>query len=301
MAKYLQLRRAFSIISSLATKGEFLMKMSKLLSKTAQVFFEKSGEGIACVLVQIALRLMVAAPLLCLVTKEVPYLALLSIPLYLLIVPVARQNMAEAMQEAIGGGALLSTKLISCENYGKKFLLGLKRTLLMLLWALPFIAATGVALYAYAGQIDAFTLIRLLMQLGGGSTMEGIKLVLLIYAATLLPIIIGCAFHSGARHAAALGDKKLLRGHRLGAMLVWLTGLVALIPFLAVVGWACADVVSGLVSALSNFGSGSITLPAMGDKVYIIAAAFVLLFLPRLSFKQLMTAVYVRGLKHDAP
>ncbi len=273
------------------------MKMSKILSKTAQVFFEKSGQGIVCVLVQLALRLMVAAPLLFLVTTEVPYLALLSIPLYLLIIPVARQNMAEAMQDAIAGGELLSTKLISTENYGRKFLRGLKQALLMLLWAALFIAATVVLLWAYAGQIDAFTLMRVVMDLGGGSFMNGIKLVLVIYAATALPIVLGCAFHSGARHAYALGDKKLIRGHRGGVMLVWLAGLVALIPFFAVVGWAGMDFVSGLVSALGNLGGGSIQLPSLGNKVYIIAAAAVVLLLPRLCFKQLMTAVYVRGLK----
>ena len=273
------------------------MKMSKILSKTAQVFFEKSGQGIVCVLVQLALRLMVAAPLLFLVTTEVPYLALLSIPLYLLIIPVARQNMAEAMQDAISGGELLSAKLISTENYGRKFLRGLKQALLMLLWAALFIAPTVVLLWAYAGRIDAFTLMRVVMDLGGGSFMNGIKLVLVIYAATVLPIVLGCAFHSGARHAYALGDKKLIRGHRGGVMLVWLAGLVALIPFFAVVGWAGMDFVSGLVSALGNLGGGSIQLPSLGNKVYIIAAAAVVLLLPRLCFKQLMTAVYVRGLK----
>lgn len=273
------------------------MKMSKILSKTAQVFFEKSGQGIVCVLVQLALRLMVAAPLLFLVTTEVPYLALLSIPLYLLIIPVARQNMAEAMQDAIGGGELLSAKLISTENYGRKFLRGLKQAGLMLLWAALFIAATVVLLWAYAGRIDAFTLMRVVMDLGGGSFMNGIKLVLVIYAATVLPIVLGCAFHSGVRHAYALGDKKLIRGHRGGVMLVWLAGLVALIPFFAVVGWAGMDFVSSLVSALGNLGGGSIQLPSLGNKVYIIAAAAVVLLLPRLCFKQLMTAVYVRGLK----
>lgn len=273
------------------------MKMSKILSKTAQVFFEKSGQGIVCVLVQLALRLMVAAPLLFLVTTEVPYLALLSIPLYLLIIPVARQNMAEAMQDAISGGVLLSARLISTENYGRKFLRGLKQALLMLLWAALFIAATVVLLWAYAGRIDAFTLMRVVMDLGGGSFMKGIKLVLVIYAATVLPIVLGCAFHSGARHAYTLGDKKLIRGHRGGVMLVWLAGLVALIPFFAVVGWAGMDFVSGLVSALGNLGGGSIQLPSLGNKVYIIAAAAVVLLLPRLCFKQLMTAVYVRGLK----
>lgn len=273
------------------------MKLTKLLGKTAQVYFHRFGEGFVCVLLQIVLRLMAAAPLLCLVTKEVPYLALLSIPLYLIIVPVARQNMAEAMQDAIGGGPLLSTKLVSCENYGRKFLRGLKQALLLLLWAALFIAATIVAYWAYAGEIDAFTLVRVLMNLGGGSFMNGIKLVLLIYAATLLPIILGCAFHSGTRHAIALGDKKLLKGHRLGVVGVWLLGLVVLLPFFAAVAYIGADFVSGLVSALSSLGTGSITLPSMGDKVYLLAAAFVVLLLPALPFKQLLTAVYVRGLK----
>ena len=273
------------------------MKMTKLLGRTAQVYRKKFGEGILCVLLQIVLRLMAAAPLLCLVTKEVPYLALLSIPLYLLIVPVARQNMAEAMQDAIGGGALLSTKLVSCENYGRKFLRGLKQALLMLLWAALFIAATIVAYWAYAGEIDAFTLVRVLMNLGGGSFMNGIKLVLMIYAATLLPILMGCAFHSSTRHAIALGDKKLLKGHRMGVVGVWLLGLVALLPFFAAVAYIGADFVSGLVSALGSLGTGSITLPSMGDKIYLLAAAFVVLLLPALPFKQLMIAVYVRGLK----
>ena len=273
------------------------MKISAVLRETARVYREKFKEGALCVLLQLALRLMAAAPLLALVTKEVPYLALLSIPLYLLIVPVARQNMAEAMQDAIGGGALLSTKLVSTENYGKKFVQGLKHAALLLLWSVLFIAATIVAVWAYAGQIDAFTLVRVLMQLGGGSFMNGIKLVLVIYAATMLPIVIGCAFHSGARHAIALGDKKLVKGHRGGVMLTWLVGLVALVPFLAVVAGVGAGFVSGLVDALANLGSGSITLPTIGDKVYMIAAAFVVLLLPLLPFKQLMTAVYVRGLK----
>jgi len=278
-------------------KGEILMKMSKVLGVSARVYRENFWQGALCVLLQIVLRLMAAAPLLALVTKEIQWVALLSILLYLLIVPVARQNMAEAMQDAIAGGPLFSVKLISCENYGRKFLRGLKQTLLMLLWAVLFIAATIVAYWAYAGEIDAFTLVRVLMNLGGGSFMNGIKLVLVIYAATALPIVIGCAFHSGTRHAIALGDKKLIRGHRLGVVAVWLLGLVALLPFFGAVAYVGMDFVSGLVSALGNLGTGSIALPSIGDKIYLLAAAFVVLLLPALPFKQLMTAVYVRGLK----
>lgn len=273
------------------------MKKTNILRETARVYREKLGEGALCVLLQLALRLMVAAPLLCLVTREIWWLALASIPLYLLIVPVARQNMAEAMQDAIAGGSLFSVKLVSTENYGRKFLRGIKQAGLMLLWAVLFLAATAVVVWAYAGQMDAFTLMRVLMQLGGGSFMNGIKLVLIIYAATLLPIMIGCAFHSGTRHAVALGDKSILKGHRMGVMDVWLLGLAALIPFFAVTAYVGADFVSGLIGALSNIGAGSITMPSVGDKIYIIAAAFVALLLPAVPFKQLLTAVYVRGLK----
>ncbi len=278
-------------------KGEYLMKMSKVLGQSARVYGEYFWQGALCVLLQIVLRLMAAAPLLALVTTEAPWLALFSVPLYLLIVPVARQNMAEAMQDALAGGPLFTLKLVSCENYGKKFARGLKQALLFVLWAALFIAATCVAVWAYAGKVDAFTLVRVLMNLGGGSFMNGIKLVLVIYAATLLPIVLGCAFHSGTRHAIALGDKNIIRGHRLGVVGVWLVGLVALLPFFAAAAYVGMDFVSGLVNALSNLGAGSIALPSIGDKVYLLAAAFVVLLLPALPFKQLMTAAYVRGLK----
>lgn len=275
------------------------MKLSDTLRKTARVYTANLIQGALCMLVQITLRLIVAAPLLALVAKEIRWVALLSIPLYLLIIPTARQNMACAMQDSIGALPLLGVKLVSWENYGEKFRRGLGRALAMLVWALPFIAATVVAGWAYAGQIDAFTLVRVLMNLGGGSFMNGIKLVLVIYAATLLPIVIGCAFHSGTRHAVALGDKKILRGHRLGVMGVWFAGLVTLIPFVAVVWGVGAGFVSSLVDALGNLGTGSISLPSIGTNIYIIIAAFVVLYLPGLAFKQLMTAVYVRGLKEN--
>ena len=50
-------------------------------------------------------------------------------------------------------------------------------------------------------------------------------------------------------------------------------------------------------STFSPSVTENFTLPSMGDKVYLLAAAFAVLLLPALPFKQLMTAVYVRGLK----
>lgn len=273
------------------------MSKSSALGRGGRVYFSHFREGVLCVLFQLTLRLMVAAPLLALVTTEVPYLALLSIPLYILIIPVARQNMAYAMQDALAGGPLFSMRLASTEGYGRKLGRGLKRGALLLLWALPFLVATALLVWAYSGQMDAFTLMRVVMNIGGGSFMNGVKVVLLIYAATLLPILIGCAFHSGARHAAALGDKGLMKGHRLNVMLTWLGGCLALVPFLAVLVYESADYLAALVNALGNIGSASLELPALDAKVYVIGAAFVVLFLPGLAFKQLLTAAYVRGLK----
>lgn len=273
------------------------MSKSNTLGRAGQVASSRFFEGVLCVLFQLTLRLMVAAPLLALVTAEVPYLALLSIPLYILIVPVARQNMAAAMQEALSGGPLFSHRLVSAENYGARLAQGLKRGLLLALWALPFLASTVLMIWAYSGQMDAFTLMRVVMSIGGGSFMNGVKVVLLIYAATLLPILFGCAFHSGTRHADALGNKKLVKGHRMGIMLTWLGGCLALVPFLAVLVYESADYLAALVNALSNFSSGNLVLPALDAKVYVIGAGFIVLFLPGLAFKQLLTAAYVRGLK----
>ncbi|MBE5804322.1 MAG: hypothetical protein E7316_07405 [Clostridiales bacterium] len=272
------------------------MKLFRAMGAAARVYFSKFFEGALCVLFQLVLRLIVAAPLLSLVTTEIRWLALLSIPLYLLIIPVARQNMAEAMQDAIGGGPLMSVKLVSMEDYGRKFRRGLKQAILLALWALPFIAATVVAVWAYKGQVDVATLLRVLMQLGGGSFMEGVKRVLMIYAATLLPIVLGCAFHSGARHAIAL-ERGKLSWFRPGVVLAWFVGLVALVPFAVAVYRIGADFVSALVNALSSLSFDSIALPSIGDKAYTLAIAFVLLFLPLLPFKQLLTAAYVRELK----
>lgn len=273
------------------------MSKSSALSRAGRVAFSCFFEGVLCVLFQLTLRLMVAAPLLALVTTEVPYLALLSIPLYVLIVPVARQNMADAMQTALAGGPLFSIGVASVEDYGHRLGQGLKRGALLLVWALPFLAATVLLVWAYSGQMDAFTLMRVVMNIGGGSFINGVKVVLVLYAATLLPILIGCAFHSGARHAAALGDKTLVKGHRLGVMLTWLGGCLVLAPFLAVLVYESTDYMTGLVNALGSFGSGNLVLPALDAKVYVIGAAFVVLFLPGLAFKQLLTAAYVRGLK----
>lgn len=275
------------------------MKKVSTLRRAAQIYRHYWREGALCVLLQLVLRLMAFAPLLFLAAKETKCLALLCIPLYILIVLPARQNMALAMQSAMEGGPLFGMQLVSVEHYGQKLLRGLKRAGLLVLWGGLFIAATVWALTIYFGETDVFTVLRMVMSLGGGSTIRGVKSLLLLYAATMLPLIFGVAFHSGARHGEACGEPALAKKHRSGVMLWWLAGLAVLLPFLAVAAPVLAEYASALSQALANLGTSSFAIPALGWKVYLLLAAAVLLLLPLWPLKQLLPAAYLRGLKEQ--
>ena len=269
--------------------------LKNALRDTVRVYRTHGREGALAVFLQLLLRLMALAPLLFLCARETRPLALLALPLYVLLVLPVRQLTARSMQAALAGGPLLAVPDV--REWADALAQGLKRTGLMLLWALPWLGATGFAVWAYSGNVDVFTLLRALMSLGGGSSIQGVKIVLLIYAATLVPVLAGCAFHSGTRHAVALGGRGLLKGRRLGVMGCWLVGLAALVPFAAAAGLASLDYVSALVGAISSIGTGAVSLPPVDQKIFIIAAAFVVLLLPLLPFKQLLSAAYVRRLK----
>ncbi|MBQ8653846.1 MAG: hypothetical protein IJ507_02820 [Clostridia bacterium] len=277
------------------------MKLIAAVKATKHTLRRQFPQALLATLFQLVLRMMVFAPLLFLTAKETSALALLCIPLYILIVFPARQNMACCMQDALEGGSLFSLRLISFEGYGRKVWRGVKQTLLLMAWGSLFIACTGLAVFIYAGKTiegvtDVFTLIKTMMALGGGSTIKGATVVICIYAATVLPLLLGVAFHSGTRHAVALGGRKLLKGHRFGVIMAWLAGACALLPFLAVAVWIGAGYVSGLISAVANLGSGSITLPPLKENLMALGAAAVLLLFPAIPVKQLLSAAYVREL-----
>ena len=184
--------------------------LKNALRDAARVYRTNWKEGALAVLLQLLLRLMALAPLLFLCARETRFLALVCLPLYVLLVLPVRQLTAQCMQSALSGGPLLQVPTM--QSYGRALAQGLKRTGLMLLWAAPWLCATGFAVRVYSGNVDVFTLLRTLMSLGGGSSIQGVKIVLLIYAATLVPVLAGCAFHSGTRHAEALGGRRMLKG-----------------------------------------------------------------------------------------
>ena len=121
-----------------------------------------------------------------------------------------------------------------------------------------------------------------------------VNLVVMLYLLTLVPLIIGLGFHSGTRHREALGNGKMIRGHRGQVLGCWIVGLVTLIPFLAAAGWICSDYVHQLMNALSNIGMGSLSLPPLDSRAWLMGVALVVLLLPLIPLKQLITACQVK-------
>lgn len=277
------------------------MKLTAALKATWHTYRTQFPSMMLTLLIQLILRVMALTPLLFLALEETKMLVLLCIPLYILIVLPARQNMAQCMQDALNGGSIFSVKMLSVRGYGRKVLRGIQQTLLMAAWGVAFIACTALAVFVYSappieGVTDVFTLLRTLMTLGGGSSIKGAKVVMVIYAATLLPLMLGVAFHSGTRHAWALGGRKILRGHHLHVIGTWLIGCLALLPFMAAVATIGSGFLSAVANALGNLGKGSISLPSLHENLYALLAAAVVLLCPAIPFKQLLSAAYVREL-----
>lgn len=276
------------------------MKVRTAIARAWKLYTGHFGEMMLFMLLEVVLRLMVLAPMLFLASEATRLLALVSVPLFVLIVLPARQCAAEVMQGAVRGESIFSVRLCVTKKYWQKVLAGVRQALLLAVWAAPFLAATGYALRlffgeAVVGQTDVFSLMMTVSNLGGGDIVTGVVYVMLMYVGLFLPFLAGCAFHSGRRHERALGKKKLLRGHHGGVVLTWLAGLATLIPFAAVAGVVSMNYLRALVKAVSNL-AGGLVLPPLDQNVYIVLAAFVVLVLPLMPLKSMMTACYVHGL-----
>ena len=144
------------------------MKISAAFRDAFRVYKGHFGDTVKFLVVEGCITLAVFTPLLFLTDDGLKLLALLAIPFYLLLVLWARVNAAAAMRDAFGGGSLFSYQLADPEDYGKKLAYGLKRGLLLVLWAIPMIAALYIAwtnYYGY-GDVDVFTLMRNIKSFG---------------------------------------------------------------------------------------------------------------------------------------
>ena len=270
------------------------MKMKPVLKDTLHIYKKNFGQLCLALLAEIILRAICLSPLLFLADKALAPLAWLAVPLYVLIALPARQNYAVALQDMLAGGSVFTPRLISTQDYWKKLLRGVKGTICILLWSAVTIGGISWMYAALTGMMDFITLMSIFKTIGGGVA-EGILLVTGGVAASMLLIVLGCAVHSGSRHAIALGDKKLMRGNRLRLTALWFLGCVLLVPFAAVVLFTMGDYALSLVRELKNLKLPAFTLNVK-QTALLAGGALVLLF-PVLPLKNLLPAVYLRKAK----
>ena len=276
------------------------MKKKPVWKESLRLYKKNFGSLLLALLVQLVLRAIALSPLMFLADKQYAVVAYAAIPLYLLIVLPARQNFALALQEMLSGGSVFTTQLICPKQYGVKLWRGVKGMIRILLWSVVTIVSAVLLYAAFVGHwgLDVITLMRICSSVGGGDIVNGLLLIMGGIAASVLLILLGCAVHSGTRHAFALGNKKLLRGSRLRLTALWFSGLVLLIPFSAVVVYALGDYALTMLNALKNFSFPSSFALSAKQVGLLIAGAVVLLF-PLLPIKSLLPAVYLHMVKED--
>ncbi len=274
-------------------RGVF-MKMKPVLSDSLRLYKKHFGSLCLALLVEVVLRAIALSPVMFLADKALAPLAYLAIPLYILIALPARQNYAIALQDMMDGGSVFTPQLISVKDYWRKLWRGVKGMICMLLWSALTIIGVGLLYAAVRGLVDFITLMRIFSSIGG-NVMDGVMIVAGAVAASCLLIVLGCAVHSGSRHAVALGNKKLLRGNRLRLTALWFLGCVLVVPFAAVVVYTLGDYALSLVRELKNLKLPAFIL-SVKQAALLIGGAVVLLF-PALPLKNLLPAVYLRKVK----
>ena len=126
--------------------------------------------------------------------------------------------------------------------------------------------------------------------------MRGILVLVLVTLAALL-LALGCAFHSGARHAFAQGDRELVRGHHGRIVLCWLSSLLSILPLLI----AVAAVILRYLPVLTDLNAllmKTAELPSTKGTLVILGIG-ALLTLPLLPLRSLIPAAFVDGLKRE--
>jgi len=269
------------------------MKLSTAFSGAMRAYRRHFGDLMKTLLVELAVGCMALAPLLFLTAEETAPLAWLCIPMFLLLVLPLRQNAAEALQDMLCGGASCTPRLISGKGYLRKLLRGLRT----LLWTLPLLVGIYVAYAAFTGNTDGFTLMRTISQFGGGDLIMGVAVIAAAYLATLVPILFGMAFHSGTRHAAALGRAKLLRGHRCKLMGGWLLLLLPYVPVLGVIFALCGSYIYNVVVTFSK--TFSLTLGAPPMALFAALGVLVLLQILLTPLRALVPAVYLKAVAEE--
>ena len=205
----------------------------------------------------------------------------------------------EMIAEQTSYRTLRSLRLLDTGDYGKKLVCGLKRTGFLLLWSAPLLALAVLFRIHFSGEVDGFTVLRMIKNdLGGGDQMRGILVVALMLLATLLLVALGCAFHSGARHAWVRNRPGLVRGRHGRVMLAWGASLLSILPMLL----AILAVILRYLPVLSDLNGllmNTVSLPSTRGTGIILGVG-ALLTVPLLPLRSLIPAAFVAGLEERA-
>lgn len=273
------------------------MKQPAVLRDAIKVYSGHFGASLKFLVIEGCMTLAALTPLLFLTNAKLQWLALLAIPFWLLLMLWARVNAAAAMRDALHGGCLCSRLLADPSGYGKKLAFGLKQALKLLFWGAPLIAGLIIAKIHISGQMDGFTLMRWVKAFGGNDFTTGVLYIVLIFLGTLILLGIGCAFHSGDRHAYVRQDPKLLKGRHGKIMLWWLCAQLTLIPLIAaivIVALRYLPVLKNVSAILAK----TVALPDTKTSVIIVAVGAVLT-IPLLPLRSLITASYINSLEKE--
>ena len=276
------------------------MKDSSVSGRALGAYTASAGGTARFLLTEACLRMICLAPLLCLCDRTLAPGAAAAPVLWILVMLPARMNAAAAMRDALSGGPLCSARLVETAGYGEKLLQGLKRLGFLMLWGAPLITLSVWGWTLYAGETDAFTVLRMIRDtFGGGDQMRGILVLVGMAAGSLLLLTAGCAFHSGARHAWAQGDPALTEGHHGKVMLWWLFSLLCLIPLAAALTVVVIRYLPA-VTDLTGLLMKKVQLPPTRETLWILAAGAALT-LPLLPLRALIPAAYAEKLRKNAP
>ena len=269
------------------------MKISEAFRRAWKVWREHPGATLRFLVVELCMTLAPLVFLLALTDSALRPLAAVSALAWILWIPAVRLNAASVMQDALAGGSLFSLKLADFSGYGKKLLFGLKQACCLLLWSAPLIAGLLIARHHISGDVDGFTLLRMIRSFGGGDVVTGVLYLGLILLGLLLLLAVGCAFHSGDRHAFVLNNPGLLKKRRGGIMLCWLCALLAMLPLILAVAVILIRYFPVLMD-LNGLVYGTVKLPSTRGTLIILAVGAVLT-LPFLPLRSLITAAFVSG------
>ena len=273
------------------------MKISQALKDAFRVYTGHFGATVKFLITEACITLAAVTPLLFLSDSSLMMGTLLVIPFWILLVFWARVNAAAAMRDALGDGSLFSYRLIDPSEYGRKLVFGLKRMIMLLFWSIPLIACLVIAKIHYSGDMDGFTLLRVIKEFGGGDLMTGIIYMALIFIAAVLLVAFGCAFHSGDRHAFVRNNPKLVRGHHGKIVLCWICSLLTILPMII----AIAAVIVRYLPALKDLNGvvmNTVSLPSTKVSLMILAVGAVLT-IPFLPLRSLIPAAFVNGLEKE--